>query len=53
MNGYTHLAAFLAGVAVGMTLLAWILHVTDRRLGRRERRRFRGQQPPFTTARGT
>lgn len=32
MNGYVCLAVFLAGVAAGITLTAWILHRTDKHL---------------------
>ena len=32
MNGYLGLAIFLAGVAAGVALTAWILHRTDKHL---------------------
>jgi hypothetical protein len=32
MSGYHCLASGLAGIAVGMVFMAWILHRTDQRL---------------------
>lgn len=32
MTGHLGLAIFLAGIAVGVALTAWILHRTDKRL---------------------
>ena len=32
MTGYLYLATFLGGVTVGIGLVAWILHRTDKQL---------------------
>jgi hypothetical protein len=32
MNAYLYLAVYLAGLASGIALCAWILHCTDKRL---------------------
>ena len=32
MTGYLYLASFLGGVTVGIGLVAWILHRTDKQL---------------------
>ena len=37
MTGYLYLATFLAGVTVGIGLVAWILHRTDKQLEAAER----------------